>query len=138
MLNDDHNMTPILSQDDQRGSQDDPVAISAQTYSQPIAYSRMNRVTYGDVRVVRESGALAQQDETPPSPIAEAGSLLASTTTVVETAHPTTSTTTMATETFAPCFYVDFHHGGHHTRIEIGGVGCVAFLIALLLLVTGA
>ena len=98
----------------------------------------MNRVTYGDVRVVRESGALAQQDETPPSPIAEAESLLASTTTMVDTAHPTTSTTTMATENAHPCFYVDFYHGGHHTRIEVGGVGCAAFLIALLHLVAGA
>ena len=99
----------------------------------------MNRVTYGAVRVVRESGALAQQDETPPSPIAEAESLLAGSSLASSqgTTTTTTSTTTMATDNSAPCFYVDFHHGGHHTRIEIGEVGCAAFLIALLRLVTG-
>ena len=97
----------------------------------------MNRVTYGDVRVVRESGALAQPHETPPSPMVEAEAVFTSTTTMADTAHPTTSTATMATENSAPCFYVDFHHGGHHTRIEIGGVGCAAFLIALLHVVTG-
>ena len=34
------------------------------------------------------------------------------------------------------CFYIEYHSGGHQTRIEIGGVGCGAFLIALLRLVT--
>ena len=101
----------------------------------------MNRLTIGDIRERRgrEPADVIMVDSenqttmAPPSPMAVAGFRRDVSDDEVQSSGDRRNG---CVSHHPMCFYIDYNNGGHHTRMEIGGVGCAAFFIALLRLLT--